>query len=583
MMNLKGKINMKNLKNVFKITVTALVLFFGTAKAQNISGHFFGQNAWMPDTVGNANACTDPPCILNGKLHQNWGNIKDSKAQIIRFGGIAPDKNMPTNYQYIRMIDAIRGNGMEPIMQVPFYNNRYTAQQAAEIVNYINKTMGKNVKYWVIGNEPDLAYQYSNAQQVAAYIKPFASAMKAVDPSILIIGPECAWFNKGIIDGLTTPNGPYDITGRDAAGRTYVDIISFHYYAFNGSQSRNDVITKLTSVDNLQDNLAYLNNRLNTCNATHGRTGSTMLKPAVTEANVNWQNPSSDNLSGVGANSFIGGQFIAEMLSVGMKNNVDFINMWSTVEGNNTELNIGYIDVMNGGKKPSYYHFKMVAENFKGTYLNGTTNQPNVKAFGCNNAGNTVVMLMNQDQGNTFNYALRLGTGTVTGTEALKVNINAGKTLEHRGTLEAQSSIILEFNPQGVLVKSIEYSLMKQALANKEPLVLLHESTSIPVTGLPSDQSVVDLKGFNVKMFPNPAKNKFTIELDRNNPQQAKFDIDIFDIMGRLIYNRTTTFLERKQELDLEGNSLAEAVYIVRVREAEDKDNVRTNKMVLFK
>jgi hypothetical protein len=36
------------LKNVFKITVTALVLFFGTAKAQNISGHFLAKTPGCP-------------------------------------------------------------------------------------------------------------------------------------------------------------------------------------------------------------------------------------------------------------------------------------------------------------------------------------------------------------------------------------------------------------------------------------------------------------------------------------------------------------------------------------------------------
>jgi hypothetical protein len=573
---------MKNLKKILRIATTVLGLtFLGTGQAQNISGHYFGQNAWMPDTIGNANACTDPPCILGGKLHQNWTNIKDSKARLIRFGGIAPDKNMPTNYQYIRMIDAIRANGMEPILQVPYYKGRYNAQQAAAIVQYINITMGKNVKYWVIGNEPDLSYGYTTAQQVASYIKPFASAMKAIDPSILIVGPECAWFNKGIMDGLTTPNGPYDITGRDAAGRTYIDVISFHYYGFNGTQSRNDVITRLNAPDNLQANLVYLNNRVDVCNAIHNR-GTSALKTAVTEANVNWQNPATDNLYGVGANSFIGGQFVAEMMATGLKNKVDFINMWSTVEGNNTELNIGYIDVLNGNKKPTYYHFKMMAEALKGTFATGTTNIANVKSFGSTNGQSTAVMIMNQDQGNAYNYTVKLSTNPISGNSPLKINISAGSNVESSGTIPAQSTILLEFDSRGVVVKKTEYSLLEHAVKNLPPTVTNNSPTV--TTGLNnSEEPAVNLKGFHIKLYPNPANSKFTIELDRKNPQQAEFDIDIFDIMGRLIFSKKTTFLERVQELDLTGNSLAEAVYIVRVKEAEDKDNVRAEKIVLFK
>lgn len=581
MMNLKRKMDMKNLKKLFKITVTALVLFLGTANAQNISGHFFGQNAWMPDTVGNANACTEPPCILNGKLHQNWGNIKDSKAQIIRFGGIAPDRNMPTNFQYIKMIDAIRANGMEPVMQVPFHKGRYTAQQAASIVNYVNQTMGRNVKYWIIGNEPDLEYQYTTAQQVATYFKPFASAMKAIDPNIMIIGPECAWFNKGIMDGLTTPNGPYDITGKDAAGRYYVDIVSFHYYGFNGSQTRNDVLTRLTSPENLQENLIYLNNRLNLCNTTHNRLGTSVLKTAVTEANINWQNSATDNINGVGANSFVGAQFIAEMMAVGMRNKVDFINMWSTIEGNNTELNIGYIDAFNGNKKASYHHFKMMAETFRGNFVNGTTNQPNVKSFGSTDGQKTVVMILNQDQGNAYNYTVKLSTNPISGASNLKININANNNVETSGTVQPQSTTLLEFDSKGIVVKRTDYTI-QNAQANQPPVVT--NNTPQVTTGVEtSEDPFVNLKGFKIKMFPNPAKSKFTIELDRKNPQQAEFDIEIFDIMGRLVYEKKTKFFDQKQELDLTGSSLAEAVYIVRVKEAEDDDNVRAEKIVLFK
>jgi len=570
---------MKNLKKILYTAFISLGIFaFNKIDAQNISGHYFGQNAWMPDTIGTT--------VLNGKLHQNWGNIKDSKASIIRFGGIAPDRDRPTNYQYIKMIDAIRSNGMEPVMQVPFYNNRYSAQQAADIVRYVNITMGKNVKYWVIGNEPDLSYGFSNASQVAAYFKPFASAMKAVDPGILTVGPECAWFNQNIINGLTTPGGPDDITGKDAAGRYYLDIISFHCYPFNGSQARPDVITKLTSAGGLQDNLIYLKGRVNNCNTAHNRTGLNALKTAITEANINWQNSPGDNLNGVGANSFVGAQLVGEMLGIGMKHGVDFINMWSVVEGNNTELNIGYIDAVSGNKKPAYHHFKMMAEHFNGTYVNGTSNQPNVKTFGSKNNQNTSVLIMNQDQATNYNFTVRLNSGGVTGANALKININADIAHEFSGTIQNQSSMLLVFNNQGALIKKVEYTIANAA-ANQPPTVTnLQGNIATSADGgeeTPSDAAFVDLKGFNVNLFPNPANSKFTIELDRKNPQQEKFEIEIFDIMGRLVYTKGTTFLESKQEIDLTGNTMAEAVYIVRVHEKRDKDNTRSTKIILFK
>lgn len=466
---------MKNLNRISKTVLLALSMLYyiDNSSAQTISNHFFGENAWMPPAIGTI--------ILNGKLNQNWGKIKSSKAAVIRYGGIAGDKDKPTNAQYIAIIDSIRANGMEPIIQVPFYNYRYTAQQAADIVTYINITKGRNIRYWIIGNEPDLSYSFTTAAQIAGYFKPFASAMKNVDPSILIIGPECAWYNQSIINGLTTPNGPDDITGKDANGRYYLDIISFHTYPFNGTQTRAQVISKLTSAGSLQDNLALLNTRVASCNSTHNRTGATALKTAITEANVNWQNSTSDNLSGTGANSFLGGQFIAEMMGIGMKRGLDFINIWSVVEGNSIVNNIGYIDPSTGNKKPSYHHFKLMAENFKGTVATCTTNQSNVKSFGSQDAQQISVIIMNEDISINHNYTVRLNTAAIAGTSSLKINVNAGLPAEFTGTLSNQSTILLIFNSQGSIVKKYEYSLQGHAFANLPPTLTEFPPVLLPI------------------------------------------------------------------------------------------------------
>ena len=578
---------MKNLRKIFHASLLALGLFASAeSQAQTIPTNFFGQNAWMPDTIGTR--------LLGGKLHKHWGDIGASKAQMIRFGGIASDRDMPTNYQYIKMIDSARAKGMEPVIQVPYHNGKYNAQQAAAIVKFLNVTSGKNIKYFIIGNEPDLEYSFTTAAQVANYIKPFATAMKAVDPNILIVGPECAWFNHGIIDGLTQPGGPNDITGRDANGRFYVDVISFHTYPFSGTQSRSELITKLTGTDQFQDKLVYLNNRIAAANSTHGRTGTAALKTAVTEANVNYKNNANDNLNGTGVNSFIGGQFIAEMFNIGLKNKVAFMNIWSVVEGNNTELNIGYIDRTTGQKKPAYYHFKMMAENFKGNYVGGTTNNGNVKAFGSSNGQLIQVMVMNQDIASNLNYTVRLNKDAIGGNNALKINMDANVAIEYNGVINNQTTLLLTFNAAGQLVKKTEYSI-NNAQQQQAPVVTIYNAVvggsntnsgeGDVATGVADNgaSDFVSMKGFEMNVFPNPAKSKFTIELDRSNKQEVKFQIEIYDIMGRLIYKQSSLFPERQQKIDLSSSSVAEAVYIVRVREEGDKDNWRTEKVIVFK
>src|SRR5215213_3425711 len=88
---------------------------------------------------------------------------------------------------------------------------------------------------------------------------------------------------------------------------------------------------------------------------------------AVTEANVNYSNTTTDSLTGTGARSFIGGQWWAEMLGTAMNQGVDFVTFWSTIEGSTTNGNeLGFIGADGTTKRPSYYHFQMLAQNFRG-------------------------------------------------------------------------------------------------------------------------------------------------------------------------------------------------------------------------
>lgn len=469
------------MRKILLVISVALMGLAGKINAQQIDPLFYGQNAWLPDTIGDPGNCSQPPCILSGQLHKKWQEIKMSGARIIRFGGMAPDRNRPTDYQYLRMVDSIRANGMEPMLQVPFHNYRYSAQQAADIVKFVNISSGRKVKYWIIGNEPNLEYKFTSSSQVAPYIRSFASAMKAVDPSIVIVGPELAWYDRTIINGLTTPGGADDITGKDANGKYYIDIFSFHTYPFSGSQTRSDVITKLRSAGGFSDVLSELNNRLSTCNSYHGRS-SNPIEVAVTEANIDYANPVSDNVAGLGANSFIGGQFWAEMMGIAMQKNVKFLNFWSVQEGSNITSSLGYLDKVTG-RKPVYYHYKMIAENFKGNFCDGKDNLTNVKAFGSNNGKQVSVVIMNQDALASYDYTLRLNNDVINASTPLNININSSIAKEFQDRINPQSTVLLFFDQNGNAIKKVEYSLVGMAELNKTPVVSIPASANIIASG----------------------------------------------------------------------------------------------------
>lgn len=550
---------------VLLITIANFLLAISMTNAQQISPYLFGQNAWMPDSIGTRK--------YSGSLEKNWPAIAQSGATIMRYGGIGVDENKPTKSQYIKMIDAMRANGIEPMVQVAFHKWQYTAQQAADIVHYVNVVMKKNVKLWVIGNEPDLGYSYTTAAQVAAYIKPFASAMKAADPSIKIIGPECAWYNAGIIHGLTNPGGPDDITGKDMHGRFYIDYISFHTYPLlAGATSRIDVINNLTGTGKFQDNLTTLNGRLASCNTHHGRTGAMAVQSAVTEININYRNPVGDNLYGNGASSFIGGQYWAEVLGIAMKKGVAILNFWSAIEGNSEELNIGYLNRGDGKKKPAYYHFQMMSQNFKGAYAEATDNQANIKTFASKDESQVAVMIMNQDAGNNFSYTVRLDKTAIQGEGALKINIDAGVAKDYSGTIESQSTQVLIFNKSGALIKKIEYKLNGQASANLPPTVTDIAGGDNGGGDLGPTTGVNDAKGdfFHTVVGPNPTNDQFGFKV--NTSFHEPVTVRVYDMNGRLCYEKKNFTPNEKVSI---GHTFAAGAYIARVEQGERKQTIK--------
>src|SRR5512140_2627729 len=148
-------------------TVTAQALNTG---GPAISPLLVGNNVWMyPDM-------------------RVWNIAGQAGLKIIRIGGIAYDQNMPPNTMLTEWVNNIKAMGAEPMIQVSRFNG---PEVAAGVVKYFNLETKNRVKFWNIGNEPYCNKATSTtADEVAAYIKPIASAMKAADPTIQIFAPD---------------------------------------------------------------------------------------------------------------------------------------------------------------------------------------------------------------------------------------------------------------------------------------------------------------------------------------------------------------------------------------------------------
>ncbi len=174
--------------------------------------------------------------------------IAPLKTTLMRVGGYNNDANTEDPFDDAAFDTAVayaRSIGAEPIIQVPLLADTSgkppTAATAAGMVTYANVTKRYGLKYFSIGNEPDL---YASQGLVADPTQPaipgyapadycatataYVAAMKAVDPTIEIVGPDLSWKYIAGNDWLTPI-----LTG---CGDLF-DIISIHRYPFEAAQA----------------------------------------------------------------------------------------------------------------------------------------------------------------------------------------------------------------------------------------------------------------------------------------------------------------------------------------------------------
>ena len=296
---------------------------------------------------------------------------------------------------------------------------------------------------------------HTDAQHIADYIQAFSKAMKdGADASqdLTIIGPELSSFNADngystnllMNDLISNPSNTYSIMGTiggtgNGAGKYFIDDISFHYYiGVTSATFRADIIASPTQCKNGFTNDLYSSGYITTGNCSPGitrkgivnmitgnSTGRTLTDIGIVCDELNLlsfssytpKDESSDYanmIEDIDSRSYLGGQWMAEVLCLGMNgaNNsawVRFMMPWSVQESGNRPTpsspdpclgGLGYISNCGAkNKRPEYWHYQMVANNFSGTYYANscTTNAGYYKAFAYKNATDIGVLIMNQD------------------------------------------------------------------------------------------------------------------------------------------------------------------------------------------
>jgi hypothetical protein len=446
-----------------QLQITLLILICINLKAQiQIHPTFFGLNYWFTKYTGAP--FTSSLIIPTSTIVNSYNSATGSK--LMRVGGtgynlyhnnnnpLYPSTNTGSNSivtpaGYVKIVDDVRKNGFEPMIQVP-YDDRSKirgleeqAADAAAIVREVNIVHKRNVKYWIISNEPTndqgAAAGYSDPmgldenRKVSTYLKKYSVAMKLVDPNIKIIGPELTSdYGAGLVQLFADPVSSISVTGQigstfdgvttptNVANKYFVDYASFHSYP-------GYAVTSYTPYRKAYVDLSYSLATQYQSVFDNTLTGSynDHLEIMLDEFNMSSgsytvaYSGSSVSQESLNANTFLAGQLVADMMGAMLTTTrtatttpYSNCNLWSSQETEHT----GYIST-NDERKATYWHYWFMSNFFKGEAYKNLTPDPGLgnvdrcyRAYACKGPDYIAVLVMNQAQ--TSNSVPAIGDGS---------------------------------------------------------------------------------------------------------------------------------------------------------------------------
>ncbi|RZM26221.1 MAG: hypothetical protein EOO88_17780 [Pedobacter sp.] len=428
---------MKNIKFVpysklflILFTVSAAAAVFGQ---QRISPYLIGQNAWERNAVFS--------------IHDE---VKAVHFQMIRIGGNGYENPRFVNTELIKLIDYVRSVGAEPIVQLP--RQLKNDDLAYKAIERINGELGKKIKFWSIGNEPDHHNQLASADEVYDFFTKISAQIKRFDPDGKILGVDLASYKPEYINRLI--GGDLDLTGKiPGHNYYYLDVFSFHGYRFR------DITTMEANVANLKKRLKPINS---------GRPKDQQLAWAITEFNSHWL--VDRNLDAeYWPFTFHNGQVFAEMYDLGMREGAFTICPWSLLEGgaDREGTDLSMFDLINKKIYPrsNYYHTQMIAHNFRKNYLMHHENQDSLTVIPMGDEQGISVMLLNKSKSRNFDYKIDLnGRKKSKDEKSVSVRIDARVPSTFNSSIDAQTTQMLIFDMNGLLKKKYVYNYQNEAL-----------------------------------------------------------------------------------------------------------------------
>ncbi|MDZ4771446.1 MAG: hypothetical protein SGJ24_20160 [Chloroflexota bacterium] len=155
-------------------------------------------------------------------------------------------------------------------------------EQAAALVRYANIENDYAIRHWSIGNEPDLFKDYT-VEQFNTEWRAIALAMEAVDPSILLLGPEVSQFPVTVAGDAYTNARREWVRAFLQANGDLVDIVAVHRYPFPETMN-----APATTIAQLRANAPEWDTLIDNLRVVMREALGRELPIALTEVNSHW-------------------------------------------------------------------------------------------------------------------------------------------------------------------------------------------------------------------------------------------------------------------------------------------------------
>jgi hypothetical protein len=302
---------------------------------------------------------------------------------VLRFpGGAWTDEVDMRTFQVDQFIAFCQQVGAIPTISVRLLNGK--PETAAELVRYTNIEKQYGVVYWSIGNEPSIYTQLNQAdydytiEHLNRDWRPIAEAMKAVDPSIKLMGPEIHQWNDS-----------YETTPKDSAGRDWmteflkvngdlIDVVTVHRYPM---YSGNGPITTADLRANISQWVAEVEYLRSLTREILGRE----LPIAITELN---SDPSQVMMQEVSPDSFYNAIWYANVMGELMNADVFMVNQW-VISQRSTGLGLFKGSTI----RPTFYVFPLY-KNFGSQQVYAASGVPDVSIYAARNAEGALTLMV---------------------------------------------------------------------------------------------------------------------------------------------------------------------------------------------